>query len=85
MDQPTISGLNLDRYSKSKNKTSSYFSRITSGQPEIIENEKGLAIEFQIIGTQLEHDAIEKTFTVNFGDIPGHQTKGMSHKSLSLC
>ena len=30
--------------------------RITSGQPEIIDNEKGLLVSFKIIGANLVHD-----------------------------
>ena len=43
--------------------------RITSGQPEIIENEKGLLIDFEIIGTQVGAEELNPSLTVNFGDI----------------
>ena len=45
---------------------------MTSGQPEIIENEKGLRIFFTIIGAQLGLNPIDPSLTVNLGDIePG--------------
>ncbi len=47
--------------------------RITSAQPKIIENEKGLLIDFKIIGSQVGTDAVEPSLTVNLGNIPaGH-------------
>ncbi|MBI4578238.1 MAG: carboxypeptidase regulatory-like domain-containing protein, partial [Planctomycetes bacterium] len=45
---------------------------ITSSQPEIIENEKGLLMDFQIIGTRVGTDAVMPSLTVNLGDVdPG--------------
>ncbi len=45
---------------------------ISSGQPEIIENEKGLLINFEIIGTQVGATALSPSLNVNFGTItPG--------------
>lgn len=45
---------------------------IDSGQPEIIENDKGLLIGFQIIGTQVGATALSPSLKVNFGTItPG--------------
>ena len=45
---------------------------ITSGQPKIVENEKGLLIDFQIVGAQVNDQPVEKSLTVNFGDVaPG--------------
>ncbi|XP_052768092.1 uncharacterized protein LOC128208577 [Mya arenaria] len=49
--------------------------KITSGQPEIIENEKGLLITFKIIGAQLGDKAITSSLTVDFGDISSMTTK----------
>ena len=43
--------------------------RITSSQPEIIENEKGLLINFQIIGTRIGTQEVSPSLTVNLGDI----------------
>ena len=41
--------------------------RIVSSQPKIVENEKGLAIDFKIIGTQVAGQSVEPSLTVNFG------------------
>ena len=49
--------------------------RITSAQPEIIENERGLLISFLIIGTQVGSQAISPSLQVNLGDIAPNQTK----------
>lgn len=49
--------------------------KITSGQPEIIENEKGLLIAFKIIGAQLGNKPILPSLAVDFGDIPSFTTK----------
>lgn len=49
--------------------------RITSAQPKIVENEKGLLIDFQIIATQVENDPLSPSLTVSLGDIPPSQTK----------
>ncbi len=48
---------------------------IASAQPEIIENEHGLLIDFLIIGTQLGLDQISPSLTVNFGEVPAGATK----------
>ncbi|MCP5525484.1 MAG: putative Ig domain-containing protein [Verrucomicrobiales bacterium] len=46
--------------------------RITSAQPEIVENDKGLLIDFQIIGSEVEGEGISPSLTVNLGHIgPG--------------
>jgi len=43
--------------------------RIESAQPKIIENEKGLLVDFEILGTKVNgHDA-QRTLTANFGDV----------------
>lgn len=43
--------------------------RITSSQPQIIENEKGLLVDFKIIGTQVNSTPVSPSLTVNLGDI----------------
>lgn len=43
--------------------------RIMSGQPTIVDNESGLAIAFQIIGTQVGTDELSPSLNVDFGDI----------------
>ncbi len=46
--------------------------RITSAQPQIVENERGLLIDFQLIGTQVAGESIQPSLTANFGSIaPG--------------
>lgn len=44
--------------------------RITSAQPEIVENEKGLLIDFKIIATEVAGQNMTPTLTANFGTIP---------------
>ena len=45
---------------------------ITSAQPQIVDNEKGLLINFQIIATQVAGQNLQPTLTANMGDIaPG--------------
>jgi Ca2+-binding RTX toxin-like protein len=43
--------------------------RITSGQPKIIENEQGLLIDFEIIGSEVNGTNVSPSLAVNFGDI----------------
>ena len=46
--------------------------RIVSGQPEIVENEKGLLINFKIIGTEVAGQSVTPSLTAEFGNIdPG--------------
>jgi N-acetylneuraminic acid mutarotase len=46
--------------------------RITSAQPKIIENEKGLLVDFRILATQVAGQALQPSLTANFGSInPG--------------
>jgi len=42
---------------------------ITSAQPRIIDNEKGLLINFQIIGAQVNGQNLTPSLTANFGDV----------------
>ena len=49
-----------------------YSVKIESAQPEIIENEKGLLIDFEIVGSNLAGKPKQLgLLDVNFGDIPG--------------
>ncbi len=48
--------------------------RITSGQPEIIDNEKGLLVTFKIIGANIGSESISPSLIVEFGDIPANTT-----------
>lgn len=46
--------------------------RITSAQPQIVENEKGLLIDFKIIATEVAGQNLKPTLTADMGDIgPG--------------
>ncbi|WP_103123724.1 Calx-beta domain-containing protein, partial [Nostoc cycadae] len=48
--------------------------RITSAQPKIVDNEKGLLIDFQIIGSQVNNETVNPSLTVNFGNIAAGET-----------
>ncbi|MGE0479568.1 MAG: hypothetical protein AB7Q17_03750 [Phycisphaerae bacterium] len=48
--------------------------RITSAQPEVIDNRDGLLINFTIIGTQIGSDLLSPSLTVNLGDIEPLET-----------
>ena len=51
--------------------------RITSAQPQIVENEKGLLIEFQIIATEVAGRNMVPSLTAEFGNIgPGQSGIG---------
>ena len=52
-----------------------YNLHITSAQPEIIENEKGLLVTFRIIGANVGRESISPSLTVNFDDIAPNTTK----------
>ena len=49
--------------------------RITSAQPKIIENSKGLLIDFKIIGSQVGANAAEPSLTLNLGNIPAGRSQ----------
>lgn len=48
---------------------------ITSAQPEIIENEKGLLIDFSIIGTQVAGQASSPSLMADFGSVQPDERK----------
>ncbi len=51
--------------------------RITSAQPQIVENEKGLLIDFQIIATEVAGRNMVPSLTAEFGDLgPGTNAIG---------
>lgn len=54
---------------------SAYKLKIQSSQPSIIENERGLLINFKIIGSQIGNSTIEPTLDAALGDIAPHSTK----------
>ncbi len=49
--------------------------RITSAQPKIIENEKGLLIDFKIIGSQVGTNPAAPSLTVDLGNIPAGRSQ----------
>ncbi len=48
---------------------------ITSAQPEIVDNEKGLLIDFQIIGTEVAGQNLSPSLSADFGDVPPGQRR----------
>jgi len=48
--------------------------RIASAQPEIVENDKGLLVDFTIIEAQVAGEPAETNLEVDFGDIPAMST-----------
>jgi len=51
--------------------------RIISGQPQIVENEKGLLIDFKLIATEVAGRNLTPSLTANFGDVgPGQLVIG---------
>lgn len=48
--------------------------RVTSAQPQIVENEKGLLIDFKIIATEVAGQNMVPSLTANFGNIDPGQT-----------
>jgi len=49
--------------------------RIISGQPQIVENEKGLFIDFKIIGTEVDGQPLSPSLTADFGNVAPGQRK----------
>lgn len=48
---------------------------IDSGQPKIVENSHGLAIGFELIGSQVNGKPASPSLKVNFGDVPPGETR----------
>ncbi len=70
---------------KNTGKGTAYNVNITSSQPEIIENEKGLLIDFKIIGTQVNTEQVSPSLTVNLGNIgPGETSVAQWIMTTSL-
>jgi len=59
---------------KNEGKGTAYNVKIVSSQPKIVDNQKGLLIDFKIIGTQLNTEQVSPSLTVNFGEIGPGQT-----------
>lgn len=49
--------------------------KIESAQPKIIENEQGLLIGFEIIGSSVDDQPVAPTLLTDFGTIPGSSSK----------
>ena len=49
--------------------------RIISSQPEIIENEKGLFIDFKILATEVEGQPLTPSLTADIGDLESSEVK----------
>ena len=47
---------------------------VTSAQPKIVDNEKGLAINFELIGSEVNTQKVTPSLTANLGDIGPGQT-----------
>lgn len=54
---------------KNQGRGTAYNLRITSSQPEIVENEKGLLIAFQIISSQINDQQVSPSLAVNLGNL----------------
>jgi hypothetical protein len=60
--------------------------RITSAQPQIVENEKGLLIDFQIIATEVAGRNLVPSLTADFGNIdPGRTAIGRWLMTSTCC
>jgi hypothetical protein len=57
--------------------------QITSAQPQIVDNEKGLLINFTIIGTELGDQPLTPSLTANLGDIAPGVSKEVTWQLLS--
>ena len=51
---------------------------ITSSQPQIVDNQKGLAIGFDLIGTQVNTEPVSPSLTVDLGDIAPNGGTGVA-------
>ena len=49
--------------------------RITSGQPKVLDNEKGLLADFQVIATRVAGQPLTPSLTADFGNLAPHQIK----------
>lgn len=59
--------------------------RIISAQPEIVENEKGLLIDFEIVGSQVNGKDASESLTVNLGNIaPGGTSIGQCFMTTTV-
>jgi hypothetical protein len=56
---------------------------ITTAQPQIVQNEKGLAVNIQVVGTRVGSQQQTPSLTANFGDVAPGQTADASFLLLS--
>ncbi len=49
--------------------------QIDSAQPKIIENDQGLLINFNLVGSTVDDMPVEPDLLLNFGDIPGNSSR----------
>lgn len=49
--------------------------KIISGQPQIVDNEKGLFIDFKVIGTEVDGQPLSPSLTADFGTVAPGQKK----------
>jgi hypothetical protein len=54
---------------------SAYNFQLTSAEPTIVDNQKGLLIDFNIIGAQVNNQPVAPSLTVAFGDIAPNSTQ----------
>lgn len=58
---------------------------LTSPQPKIVDNEKGLLINFQVVGASVDGRAFPPSLTADFGDLaPGQRTTAIWSLTSSL-
>ena len=48
--------------------------RFSSGQPEIMENEKGLLVDFKLIGSEVDGKEVQPVFDLDLGNVLGGET-----------
>lgn len=49
--------------------------KIESAQPEIVENEQGLLIDFQLLDSYVQDAPVNNSLLIDFGDIPANESK----------
>ncbi len=56
---------------------------INTAQPNIVDNEKGLAVDFEIVGSQVDGQPVSPSLTVDFGNLSPGQTGDADFQLLS--
>ena len=57
---------------------------ITTSQPKIVDNEKGLLVNFEVIGTQLNSQSVSPSLMIDFGDLTPVGTSGSTSAAQFL-